>query len=185
MIEIHAYKIGNSDPAPMFKIIEQPNDFVKSVKALAEKGELNESKKYRLEFWTRFNDVIDERGKPFNKHKPSTDYCYTVAVGSSKCYISIDLVNKEHKIRIGLWINDCKELFDYLYQNKEAIESAAGVTLDWDKLENKKASVICTCIPKLNFHDQSNYAELMNRTIDLVVALREAFTPFLRLYSGM
>ena len=185
LIEIHAYKIGNSDPAPMFKIIEQPNDFVKSVKALAEKGELNESQKYRLEFWTRFNDVIDERGKPFNKHKPSTDHCYTVAVGSSKCYISIDLVNKEHKIRVGLWINDCKELFDYLYQNKEAIESAVGVTLDWDKLENKKASVICTCIPKLNFHDQSNYAELMNRTIDLVVALREAFTPFLRLYSGM
>ena len=42
LLEIHAYKIGDSAPAPMFKIIEQPNDFVKNVKALAEKGELNE-----------------------------------------------------------------------------------------------------------------------------------------------
>ena len=84
LIEIHAYKIGDSAPAPMFKIVEQPNDFVKSAKALAEKGELNETQKYRLDFWTKLNDLIDERGKPFNKHKPSTDHWYTVAVGSSK-----------------------------------------------------------------------------------------------------
>ena len=32
LVEVHAYKIGDSDPAPQFKIIEQPNDFVKSVK---------------------------------------------------------------------------------------------------------------------------------------------------------
>lgn len=183
LIEIHAYKIGNSDPAPMFKIIEQPNDFVKNVKALAEKGELNERQKHRLDFWTKFNDFIDERGKPFNKHKPSTDHWYTVAVGSSKCHISIDLVHKDHKIRVGLWIDDNKEMFDYFYENKDAIEKAVGVSLDWDKLENKKASVICTCIPKLNFHDKSNYNDLMNKTIDLVIALREAFTPFLNKYN--
>ena len=34
LVEIHAYKIGDSEPAPQFKIIEQPNDFVKSVKAI-------------------------------------------------------------------------------------------------------------------------------------------------------
>ena len=35
LIEVHAYTIGDSDPAPMFKIIEQPNDFAKSVKAIS------------------------------------------------------------------------------------------------------------------------------------------------------
>ena len=34
LIEVHAYKIGNSDPAPQFKVIEQPNDFVNQVKKL-------------------------------------------------------------------------------------------------------------------------------------------------------
>lgn len=184
LIEIHAYKIGDSAPAPMFKIIEQPNDFVKSAKALAEKGELNETQKYRLDFWTKFNDLIDERGKPFNKHKPSTDHWYTVAVGSSKCHISIDLVHKEHKIRVGLWIVDSKEMFDYFYEHKKEIEDIAEVVLDWDKLENKKACTICTCISNLNFNDQSNYNNLMNKAIDLVVALREAFTPFLKMYTG-
>ena len=184
LIEIHAYRIGNSDPAPMFKIIEQPNDFVKNVKMLAEKGELNDRQKHRLNFWTRFNDLIDERGKPFNKHKPSIDHWYTVAVGSSKCHISIDLVHKDHKIRVGLWIYDSKDMFDYLYEHKTEIESAVGTSLYWDKLENKKASTICTYIPKLNFNDQSNYSDLMNKTIDLVIAIREAITPFLKQYTG-
>lgn len=184
LIEIHAYRIGDSDPAPMFKIIEQPNDFVKNVKMLAEKGELNDRQKHRLNFWTRFNDLIDERGKPFNKHKPSIDHWYTVAVGSSKCHISIDLVHKDHKIRVGLWIYDNKDMFDYLYEHKTEIESAVGTSLYWDKLENKKASTICTYIPKLNFNDQSNYSDLMNKTIDLVIAIREAITPFLKQYTG-
>lgn len=179
LIEVHAYKIGDSDPAPTFKIIEQPNDFVKTVKALAEKGELNESQKERLNFWTQFNDVIDERSRPFNKHKASTDHWYTVAVGSSRCYISIDLVNKEHKIRIGLWINDDKKLFDYFYENKAAIEEAAGAELDWDRLNNRKAAVICTTIPGLNFKKQENYHELMEKTIDTVIAMRAAFKPFI------
>ncbi len=184
LIEVHAYKIGNSDPAPMFKIIEQPNDFVKTVKALAEKGELNERQKHRLDFWTRFNDLIDENGKPFNKHKPSTDHWYTVAVGSSKCHISIDLVNKDHKIRVGLWIDDSKEMFDYLYENRTTIEAAIGTKLDWERLDNKKASVICTCIPGFNFNDQSNYLELMNRIIDLVIAFRDTFALLINKYSG-
>ena len=35
LIEIHAYTIGDSSPAPMFKIIEQPNDFIKTTKSLS------------------------------------------------------------------------------------------------------------------------------------------------------
>lgn len=155
-----------------------------NVKALAEKGELNERQKHRLDFWTKFNDVIDERGKPFNKHKPSTDHWYTVAVGSSKCHISIDLVHKDHKIRVGLWIDDSKDMFDYFFENKDTIESAAKVKLEWDKLDNKKASAIYTYIPKLSFNDQSNYPDLMNKAIDLVIAIKEVFTPFVNQYSG-
>ena len=179
LIEVHAYKIDNSDPAPMFKIIEQPNDFAKTVKSIAEKGELNESQKHRLDFWTQFNDIIDERGKPFNKHKASTYHWYTVAIGSSKCHLSIDLVNKEHRIRVGLWIGDDKELYDQLLKEKEAIEEAFGAELVWDRLDNKKASVICTYIQGLNFNKQGNYVELMNKAIDIVVALRDAFQPYI------
>lgn len=179
LIEIHAYKIGDSDPAPMFKIIEQPNDFARSVKAAATKGELSDAQIKRQEFWTQFNDVLDSRGKPFNKRKATTDHWYAIGIGSSRCHISIDLVNKEHKIRVGLWIRDDKDLFDSLSENKQEIESTVGQKLDWDRLEGKKACVICATIPGLNFNKQDNYPELMNKAIDMVLAFRAAFKPFI------
>ena len=179
LIEVHAYTIGDSAPAPMFKVIEQPNDFAKSVKSLANSGDLNDSQVKRLEFWSMFNDVLDQKGKPFNKHKATTDHWYTVAVGSSQCYISIDLVNKEHKIRVGLWITDNKEMFDMFYSHREEIEAAFGEHLDWYRLDNKKASIFSNSFSGLDFNKQDNYPELIDMAIEKTVRLREAVKPFI------
>ncbi len=179
LIEVHAYTIGNSEPAPMFKIIEQPNDFAKSVKAISKNSELSVAQQKRLEFWTQFNEVLEQRGKPFNKRKATTDHWYSVAMGSSECSISIDLVNKEHKIRVGVWVADNKELYDHFYSHKEEIEASCGFELYWDRLDDKKASLACTYIHGLDFDNQDNYPELTNRAIDLVLALKKAFVAFL------
>ena len=179
LLEVHAYTIGDSVPAPMFKVIEQPNDFAKSVKSLANSGDLNESQVRRLEFWNMLNDALDRKGKPFNKHKATTDHWYTVAVGSSQCYISIDLVNKEHKIRVGLWVTDNKKMYDMFYSHREEIEAAFGEALEWDRLDNKKASIFSTDIPGLNFNKQDNYPKLIDLAIDKTVKRREAVKPFL------
>jgi len=179
LMEVHAYKIGDSDPAPQFKIIEQPNDFVKIVKAVSKNSDMNESQKNRLEFWTKFNEVIDSKGKPFNKRKATTDHWYNVAIGSSDASISIDLVNKEHKIRASLWINDNKDIFDALFQRKDEIETALGFGLEWNRLDNKKASYICTYIKGLDFKKQDNYPMLMEQIVDLVLKMRNVFPKFM------
>ena len=180
LIEVHAYKIGNSEPAPQFKIIEQPNDFVKSVKAIAQNSNVSDTEKCRLEFWTQFNDVIEGRGKPFNKRKPTTDHWYPIAIGSSECHISVDLINKNHKIRVCVWIDDNKDLFDKFYSNREQIEASCGFELEWSRLDNKKASYISTYIPGLDFDNSENYVQLMNTAIDLVLTLKKAFVPFVK-----
>ncbi len=179
LMEVHAYKIGDSDPAPQFKIIEQPNDFVKIVKAVSKNTDMNESQKNRLEFWTQFNEVVDSKGKPFNKRKATTDHWYNVAIGSSDASISIDLVNKEHKIRVSLWISDNKDIFDALLQKKDEIEEALGFALEWNRLDNKKASYICTYIKGLDFKKQDNYPMLMEQIIDLVLKMRNVFPKFM------
>ena len=180
LLEIHAYRIGNSEPAPQFKIIEQPNDFAKTVKRIAQDKSVNESQSRRLEFWTQFNDILEQRGKPFNKRKATTDHWYSVAVGSSECQISIDLVNKDHKIRVGLWISDNKDRFDYMRQHKEEIEAAMGFPLFWQRLDNKKSSLICTYIKGLDFKAQDNYPGLMNEAIDLVVKMRDVLKKYIQ-----
>lgn len=179
LLEVHAYKIGDSDPAPQFRIIEQPNDFVKTVKTIAKNTDLSDSQKCRLEFWTKFNEVVEAKGKPFNKRKATTDHWYNVAIGSSEASISIDLVNKEHKIRVSLWIYDNKDIFDMLYQRKDDIEEALGSKLDWNRLDNKKTSTICTYINGLDFKKQDNYQNLMEQIIDLVQNMKNVFPKFM------
>jgi hypothetical protein len=179
LMEVHAYQIGNSDPAPQFKIIEQPNDFVKTVKRISAGTELNESQQHRLEFWTQFNEVLEQRHKPFNKRKATTHHWYNVAIGSSEAHISIDLVNKEHKVRVGLWISDNKDMYDSLYKKKDEIETKLGFKLYWNRMDNNKASNIYMSIQDLNFKQQQNYQMLMNKIIDVVVKMKEIFPQYL------
>ena len=179
LLEVHAFKIGDSDPAPQFTIIEQPNDFAKTVKSVAKSNDLNESQKQRLEFWTQFNDVVEAKGKPFNKRKATTDHWYNVAIGSSDASISIDLVNKEHKIRVSIWISDNKDLYDSLALRKDEIEEALGFSLEWKRLDNKKASYISTYIKGLDFKKQDNYPYLMEQIIERVLKMRKVFPQYM------
>lgn len=179
LIEIHAYKIGNSDKAPMFKVVEQPNDFIKNNKSSSNEESMNKSQSQRIEFWSQFNDVVIERGKPFNTRKPTTDHWYNIAIGTSEAHIDITLVNKDSLIGVELYITNNKELFDKLYERKEDIENDLGFKLDWRRLDNSKASRIVYRIKGLNFDDHSNYNELMNKTIDLAVLMRDTFKKYI------
>lgn len=179
LIEIHAYKIGNSDNAPMFQVIEQPNDFIKNNKSTNSSDTMNKSQSQRVEFWNQFNNVLVERGKPFNVRKATTDHWYNVAIGTSDAHIDITLVNKDSVIGVELYITDNKDLFDKLYQKKDEIESNLGFKLDWRRLNNSKASRIVTFIKGLNFDNHSNYNELMNKTIDLAVLMRDTFKKYI------
>ncbi len=180
LIEIHAYKIGNSKPAPYFKIIEQPNGYTKQGKSISQNGgELKERHSKRLEFWTQFNDMIDACGAPFNKRKATTDHWYNVAIGSSDCYVSIELVNKLHKIRLSIYIPDNKELFDKFEAQKDVINAKVPFPLCWDRLDNRKASLIYTYIDGLDFNNQDNYKDLMTTIIDYTICLKKVFAPYL------
>lgn len=179
LIEIHAYKIGESLPAAKFELVEKPNDFIKSTKGTNSNGELNKSQAERLEFWEAFNQVVIEKGKPFSLRKVSTDHWYNVALGVSDASISITLVNKANIIGIEVYIADNKELFDSLYEKRELIETQTEMMFEWERLDGKKASRIKHSVPGLNFDDHSNYHQLMEEVVDKVVRMRTVFKRYL------
>lgn len=179
LIELHAYKIDDSNPAPMFEVIEKPNGFIKNTKAINNQDNLKKSQSERLEFWNKFNEVVEQNGKPFNIRKATTDHWYDVALGTSEAHISINLVNKSSYVVIDVYINDNKELFDKLMDKKDIIESELGFKLVWDRLDNGKASRIKYRIKGLNFDDHSNYEELMKEIIDKVIIMRSVFKKYM------
>lgn len=179
LIEIHAYKIGDSAPAPKFEVVEMPNDFVKRGKQAPDNTELNKSQSERLVFWEQFNQVVISRGKPFNLRKATTDHWYDVSIGSSEAHIAIDLVNKNGRIVVETYISDNKDLFDKIFEHKTEIENALGASLVWDRLDGKKAARIKFYINGLDFDNHSNYNDLMNQAIDAVVKMRDSVKKYL------
>ncbi|UAX41273.1 DUF4268 domain-containing protein [Pasteurella canis] len=175
LIEIRAYKIGDSLPAPKFVMIEKPNDFVKTANVSAESLELSKSQAERLNFWNKFNEIVGIRNKPFNIRKATTDHWYDVALGTSEAHISITLVNKIKSIGIEIYINDNKELFDKLNLVSGEIHEELGFNMDWQRLDNKKASRIIYYINGLDFDNQENYDALINEVIDKTIAIRSVF----------
>ena len=178
LIELKAYTIENSIPAPFFNVIEKPNDFIKNTKVNNSSDNLNKSQSERLEFWNRFNEILIDKGKPFSVRKATTDHWYSIAIGTSAAHVDITLVNKESRIGVELYISDDKELFDKLYEKKNLIEDEFGFNLDWQRLDNSKASRIKYYINGLNFDNHNNYDELINKTIDLAVIMRDVFKKY-------
>ena len=175
LIEIRAYKIGDSLPAPKFVIIEKPNDFVKTANLSTDSGELSKTQSERLNFWNLFNEALISRNKPFNVRKATTDNWYDVALGTSEAHIGITLVNKTNRIGIQVYINDNKKLFDKLFLESEEIENKLGFSMDWQRLDNKKASRIIYYIDGLDFDNHDNYDKLINEVIDRVITIKETF----------
>lgn len=178
LLEIHAYKIGDSDPAPKFEIIEQPNDFIKYSKVSATQ-EINKSESERIYFWTAFNERIAARGNPFSTRKPTTNHWYEVAIGSSSCHITVNLINSDSYVGIELYIPNDKALYDALLKQKDEIEEMINLDLIWERLDGKKASRIKYKIDGLDFDNHENYTQLMNEIIDKVILFKNVFPQFL------
>ena len=138
LMEIRAYKIGDSLPAPKFVVVEKPNDFVKTVNTGIDSGELSKAQAERLIFWNRFNEVLISRNKPFNVRKAMTDHWYSVALGTSEAHIEITLVNKTNSIGVEVYIKENKNLFDKLFTESEEIENELGFSMEWMRLDHKK-----------------------------------------------
>lgn len=180
LMELHAYKIDDSRPAPMFKIIEKPNDFVKNSQKNYKDGDLNKSQAERLYFWNEMNKRVIEKGRPFNVRKATTDHWYNVALGSSEATITISLISKNKYIAIEVYINNNKELYDSLYNKKDEIEEKLGLSLEWLRLDNKKASRILTYIDGLDFDNHDNYPQLIDESIEKAIKLRDVFAPYVK-----
>ncbi len=175
LIELKVIKIGNSDVAPMFKIIEGPNDYQKAVKGSQNK-ELTRSQMGRYKFWSSLNNYIEINNLNIEIRKPNYDHWRDIAIGSSQAHLSINLLDNKGQIRFLLVINNNKKIFDDLYKDRQTIENELGMVLEWDRKDDEiKSSSISTYLENFNFDDESNHPDLFKKISNLVALFRNSF----------
>lgn len=178
LCEIKLFRIGDSQIAPSFTVVEKPNDWTKEIKKTTA---ANPTQQLRLEYWQEFNDYAfrdAEFSKAFNKKKPSTDHWYSLTIGSSACVISILRIQKRNELDVEFYINDDKELFDLVFAHKAEIESEMGMALDWRKLIDKKASRIIAA-KNVELDNREEWPEQFDWAMGVCLKMKKAFKKYI------
>lgn len=139
ILQIEAIKIGDSDIAPRFNIICKPNNWTKISRSTST-GENTETNLKKLKFWEEFKEHSTRNGATNVRQTPSAYHWFNVTIGTSQAHLTLSLTTNKHWIACELYINDNKELFEYLKSNKEVIEQKLGTDLEW--IEANKATRI-------------------------------------------
>ena len=157
-IEIEVIQIGDSLPAPQFKVVAKPNDWSKSVRSSANTGEVTDTKLKQQQYWTQFKEYVENNGSPFKVQKPAPQHWTIIALGRSNFQLSLTVNSQSHVICVNLEISGehAKENFDKLRDlYEEDSKEHISTYIEWLRLDDRKS-----CMVKLsksfNFIDESS-----------------------------
>lgn len=178
LCEIKLYKIGNSDAAVKFEVVEKPNDWVKEIKKDTSN---NPTKQFRYDYWVAFNSYAfanTQFSKNFNQRKASTDHWMDLSIGSSDCHIAVSQIKKRNALDVEIYIHEDKNLFANLYAHKDVIENEIGFALEWKELPEKKASRII--IEKaVDLANKDMWNQQFEWIMDTCLKMKKAFKKYL------
>jgi hypothetical protein len=179
-----AYRIGDSDPAPLFTVIVAPSAESKDIGR--RKGELAERHVLRMKFWEQLLPRAIEKGVKLHAHRSPSKNDY-ISVGAGKSGLSFNywvLIKERTGVDLYIDTNDKernKTIFDKLYSTRDSIESNFGNALQWQRLDDRRASRISFVISKGGLKDDPDkWPLIQDAMIDAMDRLYKAMMPHLR-----
>ncbi|RLD80496.1 MAG: DUF4268 domain-containing protein [Bacteroidetes bacterium] len=142
-VEIEAFKIGDSLPAPLFQIVSKPNEWSRTIKSVASSQGLTSAKILNLEYWTAMRKYFDVKGTFLKHQKPQPQHWTSFALGKSYYNMSAVSSVRDNFLRVEFLINtdNSKEDFRKLKEKYEPLSyDQIGEDLIWDEIPDKKVS---------------------------------------------
>lgn len=185
-LEVEAWRIGDSLAAPKFNVVCKPNEWSRQVSenaARAAEGNLSETKRLQLEFWTGFREQFEQAGKSFRTTNPGPYNWMNVGIGRSGFHLAavISMLSEhsgydEGELRAELLITheEASQYFALLQQQRPAIETELGEPLIWyapDGVKMRKAFVRRPA----QLEDRETWPELWQWLIEKLDRLHGAF----------
>lgn len=173
LVQIEAYKIGDSKPAPQFNIIERPNEWTKVVREQSNSDRnLSEVKLKQQNFFEKVREEGTKNSRKVSSwQKPQPQHWYAVAAGSTAAHFNILANSVEKCVYVELYIDggkdselDNREIYEKIYQDKDKIESETG-ELIWCDNENGRSKMIRFRIDK-NPMDEKQVDEAVKSVIE-------------------
>jgi hypothetical protein len=177
LVQIEVYRIGDSDPAPKFNIISEPNNWSKVIKQSSAGDSVSDLKLLQQEFWQELKSFAAAANTELNiGRSPRPQHWYNIAMGTSRCHLALTLNTQKGYIGCEVYIRNDPELYATFSAKKEQIEADVGAKLEWMELPNATASRI-----QLTFtgdpRDRAKWSEYHSWCLDTAYKFSVAFRP--------
>lgn len=181
LLKVEAYKIGDSDPAPMFTIIAGPS--LEGRQVGEQKKEMAERHYLRIEFWKQLLVKANAKTKLFERVSPGTENW--ISTGAGKSGLGYSFVIRMEDAQVELYIDrgddvENKKIFDALFSHQTEVEQKFGAPLDWQRLDHRRASRIRYLVEGSGLTDQDQWPQLHEKLVDAMIRLHAALQPFVR-----
>ncbi|CCE98414.1 hypothetical protein SFHH103_03923 [Sinorhizobium fredii HH103] len=177
-VEVEALKIGDSDPAPFFRAVAQPNNWSRAVDAkVAADQHLAEGHILRMAYWNSFSEFLKGKDPTFSVRKNNKDHWHEFKIGRSGFSISATINTQKKRAGVELYIHrdPFKIAIKGLEKDRTKIEQEIGATLDWQELPGKKASRIALFNYDVDVTDENTYSDIHTWMLDKMQRFRVAF----------
>jgi hypothetical protein len=178
LVKLEGIRIADSLPAPLFTLIVGPSEEGREVGEL--KKELAATEIKRRQFWTQ---LLSEANKITTLHahiSPGVNHW----ISTSERGLSFNYVILKHDASVEMYIDrgkrsdsENKIIFDKLYKQKRAIERAFGGRLEWQRLNQKRASRIKKSLPGGGLADESKWPSIQQTLIETMIRFAKAIKP--------
>lgn len=180
-IEIAAVRIGESDPAPFFSLVAQPNDWSKRVhteKAAATTPMTQRSQANYL-LWQRVLGQIHQTHPNWTSARtPTRENWIALPFGTSWATYSLVAPGTAPRVELYFGSSDAEENrrhFDQFAARREDLEKRFGGPIEFYPLPNRKACRIAVTASKaFDVLDLDQHTELSNWLVDTMARFRDA-----------
>ncbi|HEY2082861.1 MAG TPA: DUF4268 domain-containing protein [Verrucomicrobiae bacterium] len=157
-VEIQLFRIGNSPPAPYFKIVASPNEY--AVAAQIKETASTETKVLYLEFWNSFKDYCKTTGTFLSLRKAAPRSWYGIAVGRTKFSVNLQVSAMHKRLCCEIYMRgvNAKRAFKLLVPEKASIEAETG-PLEWQELPDGQDCRIVRYKPDFDPSEKSAWQE--------------------------
>jgi hypothetical protein len=177
-VQVELWSIQGSPPAVRFNVVSRPTELVKQAAAV-KSGDLSESRKLQLEWWTAFRDALVKRKAVPSAQSPRPQYWYNIALGKSGAHLSATANTYDKEIGVRVYLSSKiggATALKQLMESKEQIEQEIGTPLKWDPNPGATDKVIVLTRPA-DLTQKSKWPEYLDWMVNTTVKFRKTFAP--------
>ena len=180
-VVVEVWKIDGSRPAPHFNIVAAPNEWRReAVRGVREAKASDKNLRYQA-FFQELMDALRKRGFT-NARKAQLQSWYFFSAGHAQRVQFGATFAQGKKARIEVYIDNTdrvwnKALFDRLTERKESIESDLSEILEWERLDDRRASRIAVVRPGSIDDNPETLKEIESWMIDKLLDFKRVFGP--------